>query len=318
MRVELADEVFTQPHAEPRAVTAVLKLLETFDTGQHDWVIDPLGVDAVAEYLPRHCPPLADVYADMARMASVQTAAYTTPAERDQFVQVTADDLADHSADLCRAAVVVVEDLQNDGRHFLPTLAHVFGAQRVQRALDNGWLEVRHAGGTGRIPAVAEQAVGQFRRLVRVVVFMDSDQEWPGHESSTMKSARKLKALPIEVHVLACREAENYVPNKVLRQVGRKAEAAVKVAALAKLPHQHRRHLDLKKGFPRGVIPAQRAAFGNVAPHVVRDLRQGFGDTVLKTMFDMRLELREDDFVATDPDAADELRTLLALIESRI
>lgn len=317
MRVELADEVFTRPDPDPAAVHAVYDLLKAFERGQHDWVIDALGVDAVAGYLPRHHPTLADTYAAMARMAVVQ-AAYTGTTQRGVPVRVTPGDLDDHAADLCRPAVVVVEDLENDGHHFLPTLVHVFGAERVRVALERGWLEVRHGGGTGRIPDVAAAEAARFRRLVRVVAFMDSDRVFPEDKTNSMKSAEKAEALPIEVHVLACREAENYAPDKVLRQVGRKTEAAVKVAALARLPKQHRRHVDIKNGFPKGQVPQQRTAFGPVDREVLRDLRSGFGKTVLKTMFEMRLELCEDDFVATDADAAEDLRKLLALIDSRI
>lgn len=318
MRVEVADEVFTRADPDPAAVHAVYDLLKAFERGQHDWMIDAFGVDAVAAYLPRHHPTLADTYAAMARMASVQIA-YTGTTQRVTPVRVTVDDLDDHAADLCRPAVVVVEDLENDGQHFLPTLAHAFGADRVRVALERGWLEVRHSGGTGRIPAVAAAEAARFRRLVRVVAFMDSDREWPDHESSTLRSAaKKARDLPIEVHVLACREAENYAPDKVLRVVGRRAESAVKVAALGRLPRQYRRHVDIKNGFRKKQVPEQRSAFGPVDPAVERDLTPGFGAAVLRTMFEMRLALCEDDFVATDPEAADDLRKLLALIDSRI
>jgi hypothetical protein len=318
MRVELADDVYVQSNTDPRAVAAVLKLLEAFDSGRHDWIVDALGMDAVEEFLPRHVPTLAATYTSLARGAAVASRAWTGTSQAATTVRITPEDLDDYAADLSRSAVVIVEDLESDGNHFLPTLAHVFGAERIRVALDKGWLEVRHSGGTGRIPAVAAAEAARFRRLIRVVAFLDSDRLFPGEETLSMQSAAKAKAVPIEVHVLAFREAENYAPDKVLRQVGNKREAELKVAALRKLPAQHRRHVDMKKGLARWPIPQQRNAFGAVDPGVVRDLRGGFGSTVLKTMFEMRLDLSEHDFVEMDADAAHDLRTLLALIDSRI
>jgi hypothetical protein len=318
MRVELMDDVFTDASPAPGHITAVFDLLTAFERGQHDWVIDDLGVEAVATYLPRHHPTLADTYTSMAQMAAVQVA-YTSTTQASDPVRVTRDDLRDHSNDLCRPAIVVVEDLSSDGDYFLPALVHVFGADRIRKALEEGWLEIRHGGGVGRIPTVAAAEAARFRRVVRVVAFMDSDRETPDHESDTLKSADKTRAIPIEVHVLTFREAENYVPDKVLRQVGKSTESAVKVAALARLPRQHRRHVDIKNGFKKGFQPPhQRTAFGAVPNDVLNDLKPGFGGTVLRTLFEMRLDLCEDDFVAMDPEAADDLRKLLALIDSRI
>jgi len=175
MRVEIDHEIFRTPNPRKPEIQAVFRLLETFDTGRHDWVIDPFEVDDFAAFAPSHFPSLAGTYASMARLASKRATAWTGSG-RHKTVVVDSASLVDLAADLSQSAVVVVEDLPSDGDHFLETLREVFGGKRLQQAYHEQWLEVIHSGGTGRMPNVAAAAAKRFRRLVRVMAFLDSDR----------------------------------------------------------------------------------------------------------------------------------------------
>src|SRR5262249_13891263 len=117
----------------------------------------------------------------------------------------------------------IVEDQDSDGC-FIRVLARVLQADQVLRALSQGWLEIEHGGG-GSLAKVAESAVGRYRRLVRVAALLDSDRMVPGQRTNSHEKADRLRLLGVLVHVLELREAENYVPNRILRTIGRPRDA---------------------------------------------------------------------------------------------
>lgn len=162
MQVAIEPEVFRMEHPQNAAIGAVFRLLEAFDIGRHEWVIDPFEVDDFVSFAPSHFPSLAATYASMARLASKRTAAWTGGDQRGA-VRVDTTSLVDLAADLSQPAVVVVEDLPSDGDRFLGTLIEVFGPERLRGAYRERWLEVVHSGGTGRMPAVAAAAAKRFR-----------------------------------------------------------------------------------------------------------------------------------------------------------
>ena len=316
MRVELAAEVF-RASLRRREINAVAKLLEAFDKGRHDWVIDFDIVDDVADYLAKHQPTLARTYVSMAEMAAVQNAAWTGTTQVGAVLVVPLAELTEHSSDLCRAAIIVVENIPSD-EHFITAVIHAFGAHRVREALDQEWVEFRHAGGSGSMTAVAEAEAARFRRSIRVVAIFDSDSLTPEHVGPNRPKAERLNDKQIPAYVLLWREAENYAPDRVLSQVGNKIDAAAKLQQLSRLlPHQ-RGHYDMKKGFSRPEKPEQRGFFAGLDRNARQVLFPGFGDTVLRQMFEMRHELSEADFEALDAAAAADLRRLLALIDSQI
>jgi hypothetical protein len=254
MQVAIDPEVFRTDRPHKTAIQAVSRLLETFDVGRHDWIIDPFEVDDFANFVPSHFPSLAATYASMARLASKRTAAWTGDEQRGA-VLVDNPSLVDLAADLSQSAVVVVEDLSSDGERFLGTLIEVFGPRRLRDAYREHWLEVVHSGGTGRMPAVAAAAAKRFRKLVRVVAFLDSDRltlDAPGNSAK----AERLSAHCAYVHLLAWREAENYAPDVVLARCVSSYSASETVLQTLRrlLPHQ-RGVYDMKYGFRKGVLP---------------------------------------------------------------
>ena len=316
MRVEIARDVFTEPHPIRRHIQAVDRLLETFDEGRHDWVVDFDDIDDVASYVTKHSPTLAPTYVAMAEMAAVQNNAWTGTTQAGSVLHVPKPEVAEYSADLYRKAIIAVENVPGD-KFFLVAVAHAFDARRLRDAIERKWVEFRHGGGSG-LPAVAEEEAGHFHRHIRVVAVFDSDSLAPDHEGPNREKAKRLRDKRIAAYVLLRREAENYAPDRVLVTVGHKARAAKRVALMGRLlPHQ-RGHLDIKKGLPKTLVPEQKAIYAALDQDVRDGLSSGFGDGVLKRMHEMREELSEADFEAMDADAAADLRTLLVLIDSLI
>ncbi|MEU4691908.1 hypothetical protein [Actinoplanes sp. NPDC023714] len=317
MQVELAPEVFTATDPEPQQITAAGRLLATFDEGRHDWIVDIEIVDDVASYLKKHHPTLATVYLDLAQKAAVKNLAWTGAEQRGRVIVVEHKSLAKDASDLTRAAVVVIENIPGD-KHFLQAVIHAFRADRIREAFANDWAEFRHSGGCGSMPAVALEEAGRFHHTIRVVAVFDSDALTPEHEGPNRHKARDLEAIGVSTHVLMFREAENYAPNRVLACTGQAGAAETRVVHLERLIPRQRRHFDMKNGIPRRLPSEQRNFFDGLDAETRQALASGFGGGVLKKMYEMRDSLSEDDFHATDPEAAEDLRKLLALIESLI
>jgi len=315
LRVNLAVEVFSEAEALPD----LLNLLRCFAEGRHDWVADAVVIAAAERYLAEHAPQLASTYIELGRKGTV--AAAWSGSIGTGAVQVGAADLAEHASDLCRPALLIVEDQDSDGC-FIRVLARVLQAEQVLRALSQGWLEIEHGGG-GSLAKVAESAVGRYRRLVRVAALLDSDRMVPGQRTNAHEKADRLRLLGVLVHVLELREAENYVPNRILRAVGRPRDASRKLDLLKRLTQQQRGHYDMKIGFgpvnsSPNVPDEQAGLFGDLDAEVLLGLRGGFGRDLLKRLEDDGGRLTERDFAGLGADVLAELRALLSALISVI
>jgi len=309
MRVELTTAVFdADEHVED-----VLTLLKRFAAGRHRWVVEPTQVKAVESFLDRHYPTLAASYKDLARQSARQRA-YSTPGAPAPL-RVSADDFADYMADLERPAVVMVENDASDGG-FIKAIACVFKDGVIVTAIENEWLVIDHGGGTAGLFRRASDKHSRFRRVSRVAVVLDSDRRLPGDPPDKHADIERLRADGIKVHVLRLREIENYIPDKVLRELPRQVKPLPKVAALGRLTKEQRGHYDMKSGFKNGVVPPeQRPLYDGVPQDVINDLADGFGRKVIETFLEHAAELTEEDF-RTDvgPDAPEELRAMLEML----
>lgn len=316
VRVELAADVFTGPEE----LCPILELVSCFVERRHDWILtDPAVLVAAIDYFGREAPGQA-ASVELAAKSTVRATAWSAASPGSTPVLVTRSTIANLAHDLCRAAILVVEDLTSD-RHFFRTVAQVFAPDLIG-ALDDGWLEIRHGGGSGGVYKVAVDEAQRFRELCRVVVLLDSDRMVPEQSTSSHDKADALKRSKIRVHVLELREAENYVPNKVLAATVRDKESARVLALVKKLTPEQRGHFDFKKGFGgKGRTPTipqqQRRLYGSLEESAVRTLSDGFGTGLLATMHDRyRAGLTEEDFSGVGPSVAAELRALVALVWS--
>jgi hypothetical protein len=92
--------------------------------------------------------------------------------------------------------------------------------------------------------------------LIRIAVLIDSDRLVPPERLPNHDMADLLRADGVEVHVLALREAENYVPNRILASCGNPSTASITLTRLGNLHPDQRGHYDMKKGYGRGSSPA--------------------------------------------------------------
>lgn len=314
MRVSLAADVF----AEAAALTDLIMLLRSFASGPHDLVAEPKATSAAVQYLSEHAPSLAGTYATLAQKGTV-AAAWTATPSAGPVIEVTNADLADHSSDLCRPAVVVVEDSESD-QHFIKALCTALRSDRLRRALDNGWVEITHGGGTGGLQRVAKRNAARFKKVKRVAALLDSDRMLPDQSTSSHAKADRLRAEGVVVHVLEFREAENYVPNRVLAGVRYHRGTHQRLEHLKRLTQVQRAHFDMKHGFghTNGIPPAQRSLFESVAPGTVRGLREGFGSSLLQRLEEASDYLTERDFASLGDDVVAELRAMLDKLASVI
>lgn len=316
MRVELSPEACTGPDV----LRPLHMLLWTFTEGRHEWAADELAIAALVAYFEGYAPSLAPVVESLGQKSIVDTAWSAGPVGTP--VRITAAELPHLAEDLGRAAVLVVEDLVNDGA-FIRAVATVFNNRRVLTALANQWLVLRHAGGTGRFPAVVTAERSGFRVFARIAVLADSDRWTPGQITPIHRKAEDFRAAGLSVHVLALREAENYLPHRVLAACGDPASSSATLTALKRLTPEQRDHYDMKHGFgkrtePARIRPEQRALFAGLDQHTRNALRGGFGDNLLPTFERHRGTVTVADIAALGAHVEHDLQVLLSTIESVI
>lgn len=312
MRVELTAAVLEMDEPADEIST----LLSHFNKNRHSWVIAPQHVKAAESFIERNMAPRrVPTYKKLASMAAKQQHAYRT-ATAPQPVRITPEDLKEHVEDLDRPAVLVVE---NDGsdKCFVKAVAKIFGASDILEALDKRWLELGHGGG-GDIYRRAREEHGSFRRVRRAAALLDSDRLAPGTPEKNAHRIAELRALGLRVHVLTLREAENYVPNKVLHAVKPIRKSMARLGHLKKLDHAQRGHFDMKYGFMKtnGVPERQRDLFADVDPRTIARLSDGgFGQNLLPAFESMADRLTDTDLSRDVGEAVpDELRALLAML----
>ncbi|MER5643871.1 hypothetical protein [Streptosporangium sp. NPDC002524] len=276
MRVELNGDVL----AVGNLSADILEFMRLFTRGNHDWIVDPEEVERFADYFCEHAPTLASTYAEFATKASVVSQAWSVTDR--PTVSVSRVTIEDDLHDLRQPAVLIVEDAVSD-KYFLLGIARVFGGDDIAEAVEEHRLELLHGGGKDRAYAQAPITRERFRRTSRVALFLDSDRLVPGETTKCHKLAEQLEPLGVAVHVLELREAENYVPNEVLRGALRPREASLLLDHLKKLTPEQRGYFDMKHGFPRPregaprTPPGHQDLYDEVPDQVIDKLRAGFG-----------------------------------------
>jgi hypothetical protein len=264
--------------------TPVIKVLDMVAQKRHDWHPSL----AAAASLDRFVAQLTTADIRLPVLSEWAQKAFEEAAHRhetdDSAVQVTLAELKGIAEDLERAAVLVVENRLGDGA-FVRGVARALGHGRIVDALRKRWLIFSHGGGCGQMPKLAAEECQGFTLLVRVAALYDGDRRAEGGPGDNDARAERTRAAGVrEVHVLAYREAENYLPFRVWEHhFPRRQERIAEVRAM--LPRQ-RGYDDLKVRIGR--IPAA------LIPDVV--------------------ELTEDDFAELGSGVVAELRELLAMI----
>lgn len=311
MRVELTAAVLeTDEHAEE-----VRDLLSHFNKKRHAWVVPPRLAKTAESFIERNVVPrLAPIYKQLVLKASKQQHAYRTSAAPAP-VRISPEAVKECVEDLSRPAVLVVENDHSDGM-FVRGIARLFRDSDILEAVEKRWLEIEHGGGTDTYRR-ARDKYESFPRVKRAATLLDSDRWAPGTPAKNADRIAELRALGVRVHVLTLREAENYVPNKVLHAVKPIRTSSARLDHLKKLDHAQRGHFDMKYGFrkTKGVPEKQRELFASTPPKVLTGLDSGFGQNILKVFESMADRLSEADLARdVGEDVPGELRGLLAML----
>lgn len=294
MRVELHPGVFTGNGP----LSPIIQVMQCVAHGRHDWSADSLTLDAAERYFVIHAPTMGPTYLELGRKGLVDAA--WRPPGTTTLVRITLSDLSDVAEDLCRPAVLVVEDLESDGC-FVRAIVKVFRADHLRKALSRDWLVIRHGAGE-RLVLVAQEDRRLFRCEVRVVALLDSDRRRPQERTKAHEKADGLQGSGILVHVLEFREAENYVPNRVLSAtIARRKDARRKLEYIKRLSSAQRGYYDMKIGFRQKgdaftIHSEQKELFGGLDDEIVRALGAGFGQGLLRQLESQCDNLTEEDF----------------------
>jgi hypothetical protein len=234
MRVLIDAAFFAGPEAED---LAFLHLFALAHDGRHVLLTAPTfgpdGPREVLDWLAR----LPDAFCRQVRQALEQSvrAASALPANA-VGVRLVAGSSSDWPAGrLCLPDAVrllrtplgvMVENRRADWR-FLLALAPPVQRDQLQHALDQGGLEILHAGGLGEMKAWLEEllvqpftSVSNAARLLRLWVMFDrdadpADRSQPSQASIDMKSlceSAPARPWPLGHHQLGRRAIENYLP----------------------------------------------------------------------------------------------------------
>lgn len=311
MRIRLAIAVFT----DGQTLADLFRIYQCLASGRHHWTATPDELVAADGYLAKHAPHWRGTFTELGLKGTVSAA--WTARDRVWALHIGPHDLAEHADDLSRPAVLVVENEHSDGS-FVRTVAAVLGSERLNEALRRGWLEIEHGGGE-TVPMVAQSKAKVFRRVPRVAALMDSDRMIPGQRTDKHKKAERLREAGIVTHVLELREAENYVPTRILRAVSRRPADFQRVGLFLRMTPAQRGYFDMKKGFgppngPPRISARQRSLYAGLDPAVLLGLRGGFGDNLLAGMSYHGGQLTQHDFEQLGDDVLDDLCSLLTKI----
>lgn len=220
------------------------------------------------------------VLSQWAREAT-EEAAYPSPPDARRTVRVGLADLEHLVADLDKPAVLVVENQLADGS-FVQDMAAALDDKRIVEALRRMWLRLHNGGGKGQMAELAADEGKKFAIVSpRVAILFDGDRDGPGQPSDNEPRKAQAHAAGIQnVHILAYRAAENYVPLVVWESIY--PQHRRRISQLRAMPANQRGYLK-KDSYPGNGLPRQltvagrkltEADFDELGPDVVAELRQ--------------------------------------------
>jgi hypothetical protein len=287
--------------------------------GRHLWDVDPASEERAALFFAKHSPLRAPVYRQI--MQKGFAAATLVGSSRPRGAHITSGNVHDAVSDLTQPAVVIVENATSDGL-FIRAVFQAFQRGELLAAIEQSWLVVRQSGGGGEFTKVASDTAEQFRVVVRVCGFLDSDRLIPGSRTQAHDKAEEAREIGIDVHVLELREAENYIPPSVLRGDDSTTRRRQTAEAFAQLTPEQRGHFDMKRGFKNkkgetAIPPEQQTLYASLGDELVEELADGFGGGILRWLAGAE-DLTAEDFAEVGPGVVDEIRELIRMIDEVI
>jgi hypothetical protein len=324
MRVEIAPGALSDSNA-----LSILSLMRLFLKSRHEWTNGHLIKNEIQDFCEKHAPPQKETLAELSLKTLTDSAwKASTSVSRNLTVEGPPEAIEVLVAELHKAAQLIVENHRAD-KCFVLGIAYAFNEKIIIDAYLRGWLEFPNGGGKDDALAIAESALAKAepRPVPNLGLLLDSDRMTPSDLPTRHETILDLVRRSLPVHVLIFREAENYVPNKVLIKKYRyRPEAARKIAVLKTLTSAQRGYFDMKKGFksPHGdhaEVPArQKELYAGLSGHDVTKLKHGFGSNLTETLEEHARDgkVTAEDFAKLGSGVREELRSLLNLVISLI
>lgn len=196
---------------------------------------------------------------------------------------------------LSRPTILLVENARNDGAFIAHAAARL--SPRIARKLQSPQaFDIRNAGGNTEMTRELTRLGTIYSRAQvsglpkRIIAVTDSDGVAPGLKSKSAAAvAQAGEAAGIHVHVLRMRTIENYVPDQVLIEYGRRNPDVLPAAeAISRLPAHAHDHYPIKEGLPAYSSPSDEAE--HLYPQGLAR-RLGMGDKLMAGVNDHLLHL---------------------------
>ena len=234
---------------------------------------------------------------------------------------------------LSQPFTIFVENRRNDSA-FLRATATGWRKQKLERFLNQDWLNFNTGGGITEIKEYVKEISKQPEKYYRHFVFFDSDALEPDKPSKQSEAVVTACGQSIYFHRLTRRAIENYLPLAALwewTKIHKQKKICVSrrnlVQAFQQLSHEQRCHFNLKKGFKgdfkkdeTGTEQEYRLVghfYQNISLEIRRNLAQGFG-TDIAELFKEEQFLIKEKWLHDDESLILELETMLEKLLSLV
>jgi len=202
--------------------------------------------------------PIRDEYSSFFKQLEENFKRSALGIKPDIFISIT--NLNDALIYLKRPLYILLENEFNDC-HFMEAIIKHFGDDFTNLAFGNGWIEFKHAGGTGEVYKFIQKELKKCKNnfLPRLFTMVDSDALTQADRDDKTKTKPQIQNLCEEnkilerLHILYKREMENYLtkfPNTptILGKTQQK-QYEVFINAFKAKPDIYKNFCDIKKEF---------------------------------------------------------------------
>ncbi|AFR05131.1 hypothetical protein V6M93_19140 [Pectobacterium brasiliense] len=220
---------------------------------------------------------------------------------------------------LSRKAVVILENEFSDAL-FIDVVLKSQKKLSLLQSKDISW-EIRGAGGCGEIPKHILSEATKMNNMKRILVVHDSDQLYPGDNTSDVQAKIIETAAQNNVHccTLEKREIENYIPDSIISELDFARKKIVE--SFSKLSSTQKDFFDYKIGFKRKGGHKHKTdisfngLYANIPDEVYDEIKNGFGKDIAGLVYKKDALITKDDFVLRCDKINTEFKKICAAIE---
>ncbi len=245
------------PLNENEEIAAVSRVVNGVKDGWHDWLEPDPGDSRLDPYYaqnPTHRELLSKSFTAAVAYGAAQVRTLTVVVHGDAPAAEDAWPLEEAVLYLSQPLEVLVENARNDGLFFTACWAVLASRLAARLTAKRPAAVFSQGGGKAEVLQLIQHRTKEAldRRTVppRLLVLLDSDARYPGHETSESRQLRDTCGeLGIPIALLQKRAIENYVGDDALRDLGTThADVLPSVDFLLGITSEQRDHYPIKKG----------------------------------------------------------------------